>query len=146
MSEPRITKRTAARILAVQVVYISIFLELEYNIDDIIAAQVEEDLMLDRHDETLLNTLLDNIKDNINHFDKIISQHTSEKWNIERLDKIILIIIRVAVCELIYNPSSETNLIIDEYTTIASYFIDERDINFVNAILEKISKEMRSNN
>ncbi len=146
MTELKTTKRTNSRILAVQALYRNIFSEGEYDILDIISIQKEEDFTPEKYDEDLLSTLLENTSENIEHFNKIIAKHTNQDWPIERLDKVILTIIRTAICELIYSTSSATNLIIDEYTTITSYFVSGKEIDFINAILQRISAEIREKN
>ena len=139
----KLSKRTSARVVAVQSIYCCEFSH-QVNIENLLGeTDCDEDISINSYDQILLNSLLESIQEHSNKFDKIISQHIDEDWDLKRIETVILIILRAATCELIFFADTSTNVIIDEYTTITSYFANNQEVNFVNAILEKISSELR---
>lgn len=138
----KLKRRTRARVIAIQALYAYHFSQQEQLPNDIIAAQrrTEDENNVKHNADELSIFLIDNTLKYYDSLDEMISQHISESWCVERLEKIILMILRVAVCEIMHTKNTPTNVIINEYTTITAHFADPQEIDFVNAILEKISK------
>jgi transcription antitermination protein NusB len=61
--------------------------------------------------------------------------------NIEDLPTLLLVLLRVAVCELKYFPMTPRKVIVNEYTDISSDMLTEYEVGFVNSILDNISKQ-----
>ena len=72
-----------------------------------------------------------------------ISKHVPDDIDLKRTDKLLQIIIFAATFELMYKHSSPTNVIINEYVKTSEFFLEKAQIKFVNAILDKISKNIR---
>ena len=53
------------------------------------------------------------------------------------------IIIYAAVFELLYKHNNPKKVIISEYLQASEYFLEKVQIGYLNAILDKISKELR---
>ena len=82
--------------------------------------------------------------ENLSVIDDIIESNLN-KWSMDRLFKIDLSILRVAVFELLYNKDTAKEIVINEAVEIAKKFGTEESPKFVNGILgslirsEKIS-------
>ena len=61
----------------------------------------------------------------------------------KKTDKLIIILLQAAVFEFLYKPQTSINIVINEYLNAATAFIDEKQKNFLNALLDKISKKIR---
>jgi len=76
------------------------------------------------------------IDENINNF---LNNDIEKK----KTNKLIIILLHAAVFEFLYKPKTSINIIINEYLNAATAFIDEKQKNFLNALLDKISKKIR---
>lgn len=67
-----------------------------------------------------------------------------ENWKLERVSKIDLIILRIALAELLHCPDVPTNVIINEAIEIAHRFSSRDAGRFVNGILDALAREVRA--
>ena len=72
-----------------------------------------------------------------------ILQHLSEDIDLNKTDKLLKIIISAAVFELLFKHNNPKNVIIFEYVKSSEFFLEEAQIKYLNAILDKISKKVR---
>lgn len=72
-----------------------------------------------------------------------ILQHLSEDIDLNKTDKLLKIIIFAAVFELLFKHNNPKNVIISEYVKSSEFFLEEAQIKYLNAILDKISKKVR---
>jgi N utilization substance protein B len=70
-------------------------------------------------------------------------EDTLENWDIERVSIIDLLILKIALVELIYFPSTPKSVIINEAIEIAHLFSSKNAGGFVNGILDKLSNRIR---
>ena len=70
--------------------------------------------------------------------------HLKEDFNIKNLDKVFEIIIKSAVYEFLYKPNTSSKIIIKEYLNASNFFIEKSQTKYLNALLDKISKKIRS--
>ena len=75
-----------------------------------------------------------------------ISNHLKTDFNLKKLDKVFQIIVKSAVFEFLYKPKISTKIIINEYLRASNFFIDDKQTKYLNALLDKISKKIRSSN
>ena len=75
--------------------------------------------------------------------EETLSKHLAEDLDLKRTDKILKIIIFAAIFELMFKHNSPTKVIINEYVKTSEFFLEKGQIKFVNAILDKISKNIR---
>ena len=66
--------------------------------------------------------------------------------NLKKHDNVFLIILKSAIYELLYKPSTSTKIIIKEYLNASNFFIEDNKTKYLNALLDKISKNLRSTN
>jgi N utilization substance protein B len=75
--------------------------------------------------------------------EKTISSKLSEDINLVRTDKLLKIILFAAIFELMFKHNTPKKVIIHEYLLASEYFLEKIQIGYLNAILDKISKELR---
>ena len=67
-------------------------------------------------------------------------------WDLDRLAKIDLVIINLAVSELINFKEIPIKVSLNEYIEISKYYSTEKSSMFINGILDKIVKDLVNNN
>ena len=75
-----------------------------------------------------------------------IKKHLDSDININNQDKVFLIILKSAIYELLYKPRTSSKIIIKEYLNASNFFIEETKTKYLNALLDKISKNLRLSN
>jgi N utilization substance protein B len=56
---------------------------------------------------------------------------------------LLKIIVFAAIFEFMYKHNNPTKVIINEYVKTSEFFLEKAQIKFVNAVLDKISKNIR---
>jgi|TARA_B110000902_G_C14072599_1_gene499873 N utilization substance protein B len=75
--------------------------------------------------------------------EEIVSKYLLEDLELKRTDKLLKIIVFAAIFELMFKHNNPTKVIINEYVKTSEFFLEKAQIKFVNAILDKISKNIR---
>lgn len=91
---------------------------------------------------TFARLLIKGTLENIEEIDSLIKENLSETWSIERINKVALSVIRVAVYELLYQKETAPTIVIDEAVEIVKSYGADDSHRFTNAILDKISKDL----
>ena len=63
--------------------------------------------------------------------------------NLNKTDKLLKIILFAAIFELMFKHNTPKKVIINEYLLASEHFLEKIQIGYLNAILDKISKELR---
>ncbi len=75
-----------------------------------------------------------------------LNTHLKGDLQLSKLDKLFQIIIKSAVFELLYKTKTSTKIIIKEYLTASNSFLDDSQTKYLNALLDKLAKKIRSSN
>tara|TARA_B100001173_G_scaffold310437_1_gene325029 strand:+ start:1226 stop:1630 length:405 start_codon:yes stop_codon:yes gene_type:complete len=75
-----------------------------------------------------------------------VKNHLSEDFKLMNLDKVFQIIVKSAIFELLYKPKVQTKIIIKEYLDASNFFLEDSQTKYLNAILDKIAKKIRTTN
>ena len=75
-----------------------------------------------------------------------INTHLSTDLKMIKIDKVFQVIIKCAIFEFLYKTKTPTKIIIKEYLNASNYFIDISQTKYLNALLDKISKKVRTTN
>ena len=78
--------------------------------------------------------------------EETVTKYLSEDLDLKRTDKLLKIIVFAGVFELMFKHNSPTKVIINEYVKTSEFFLEKAQIKFVNAILDKIAKNIRKSN
>ncbi len=77
--------------------------------------------------------------DNLETVDSLISQNL-QNWNIDRIPKADLALLRLAVYEMKYNDSVPVGATINEIVDLAKIYSGEKDPAYINGVLGSISR------
>ena len=83
--------------------------------------------------------LVDGVTNQKNDLDEKISP-LLKRWTIERLPRIDLTILRIAVYEMSFRPDIPDNVAISEAVLLAKKYSSEESKGYINAVLGKISQ------
>ena len=72
-----------------------------------------------------------------------INEHLNSDIDLKKTDKLLKIVLFAAVFELLFKHNNPKKVIISEYVLASEYFLEKVQIGYLNAILDKISKELR---
>ena len=75
-----------------------------------------------------------------------ITKYLNADINLKKHDNVFLIILKSAIYELLYKPTTSPKIIIKEYLNASNYFIEDAKTKYLNALLDKISKNLRLTN
>jgi N utilization substance protein B len=143
-------KKSSARLAAVQAVYSSDMDDdkknsatLTLDLLSYYSEQADSSDEIISLDEKFLNRLIDLTLKNIEDLDQIISEFLLDNWSLDKLSSVIKSILRCGVCEIKFMPDVPAKVVIDEYTSLARAFYGNKEIGFVNSILDKIAGKIR---
>ena len=112
--------------------------EKETQLEQLFNQDVQYDkLALSEKDSKEANAKCQDILDNISEIDKAIEK-ALDNWSINRIGKVELAILRVAVYEILYDKL-EPAIAINEAVEIAKEYGGDKSGAFVNGILAKIA-------
>ena len=75
--------------------------------------------------------------------EETISNHLSSDIDLVKTDKLLKIILLAGVFELMFRHNTPTKVIISEYLLASEYFLEKIQIGYLNAILDKMAKQLR---
>lgn len=81
------------------------------------------------------------IQSHIEEINCIISENL-EKWNINRISKVVLAILRVAVFEIKYDESIPAPIAINEAVELAKEYSSQEDAAFINGVLGSFVRKL----
>ena len=102
-----------------------------------------EDKLINDINKSLFSNLINEIVEKQITIDNEIKKFLSDDWDFNRLDKILIAILRSAFYEIIFQSDTPYKVIIDEYVEISHSFFSGKEPNFTNAILDKLSEAHR---
>ena len=106
-----------------------------------------QDLNIGKH--RFKKFIKDIVNGTIERNDLIIEEldtHLKGDLVLSHLDKLFQVIIKCAVFELLYKPKTSKNIIIKEYLNASNSFLENSQTKYLNALLDKISKKIRTSN
>tara|TARA_Y100000816_G_C25637811_1_gene339702 strand:- start:58 stop:513 length:456 start_codon:yes stop_codon:yes gene_type:complete len=142
-------KKSSARLFAVQILF-----EMEINgkkINNILERLTDEYLIeisrlnkTEKADKNHLIKILKGVTKNQKDIDLNINDNLIG-WSLSRIDSVSRAILRSALYELRECIDIPVKVIINEYIEISKSFFEGDEPNFINGILDKISKIYRPN-
>ena len=107
----------------------------------------DEDLTFPKH--RFKKFIKDIVNGTIERNDLITAEletNLKEDLILSHLDKLFQVIIKCAVFELLYKPKTSSKIIIKEYLIASNSFLEDSQTKYLNALLDKISKKIRTSN
>ena len=75
-----------------------------------------------------------------------VKNHLYEDLKLHNLDKVFQVIIKSAIFEFLYKPKISSKIIIKEYLDASNFFLEINQTKYLNALLDKIARKIRTNN
>jgi N utilization substance protein B len=76
--------------------------------------------------------------------DMLIAARLAGGWTLERLDRPMHALLRAGAYELVARADVPAAAVISEYVDVARAFHGEREVGFVNALLDRLAKDVRA--
>ena len=80
--------------------------------------------------------------DHLAEIDELIKRHLENTWEIERVNKVDLAILRISVYPLLFQKDIHPTIVINEAVDISKEFGADESYKFVNAVLDNIRKDL----
>ena len=145
----KVLPKTLSRYLAVQSVYNLIISSEKDEIinnfnskNTLIFIDFEKQIKKKNINKSFFLKIFNNFCDKKISIDELISKNLNGKWSLGRLPLVVSAVLSVAVSEIILFPKTSIKIIVSEYLEIAESFHNIDEIKFINAILDKIYKEI----
>ena len=138
--------RTALREQSFKLLY-SIEVQKEENIEEVINLYLnnleEMDNAEDKEKEHIKSIIL-GINENLDDIKDIIGKNLKEGWNINRISKINLSLLELAIYEINY-INTPYKVAINEVVELAKKYGEESSQSFINGVLASIIKKKEEN-
>ena len=135
-------QRSAMRELAFKLVYeIEVQKESEEEQFEIFVEnnEITKDVVIE-----YLKDIKDGIKANIDEINSLITNNLKDNWSLNRISKINLSLIKLAIYEMVYK-GLPYKVAINEVVELAKKYADESAPVFINGILASVVKEKNLN-
>ena len=133
-------KRTEIRELAFKLLY-SLEIQNETNLEEQIEIYVENNEIKQNSEKDYLNDIILGIKNNFDYITDIIKKSISSNWSIDRISKVDLSILKLAIYEIKFKEIPY-KVEINEAIELAKKYGEEKSGKFINGALAKAIKEM----
>ncbi len=110
---------------------------------DEVLEQSEQADTLSGSDKTFLENLVAGVTDRQEELDAVIGKY-AQGWALNRMGKVDLTILRMAVYELMCMPEIPVGATINEAVELAKRYAEDKSSGFINGILGSAARELRS--
>ncbi len=83
------------------------------------------------------------VEENRDEIDRCIARHL-KKWSIDRITKVSLAALRVAVYEILFVDAIEADIAVSEAVKICEKYTTKEDTSFVNGVLGSLVRQRRA--
>lgn len=129
--------RKEARDIAFKIVY-----QNEFEIDDIFTIlnnTIQEKNITDEEELKYINFVIKGIKENNSLLQEKIKENLKENWNINRISKLNIAILKIAIFELIFmSDDIPQKVSVNEALEFIDLYGNKKDKSFINGILAKV--------
>ena len=87
-----------------------------------------------------VKSLLFKTWENVENIDSVIEKY-SVSWKLNRISKVALAVLRLAICEMLYFDDIPAGVSINEAVELCKKYASGDDQSFVNGVLGSVSKE-----
>ncbi|HCJ41938.1 transcription antitermination factor NusB [uncultured Ruminococcus sp.] len=113
---------------------------LDDELDAIFEGAEELDEFIPINDE--VKALVRGVFDKQNELDEIIAKY-SDKRAVNRIPKVDLAVLRIAIYETLYDDKVPVNVAISEAVGLAEKYALDADVSFVNGLLGAFAKDLK---
>ncbi len=113
----------------------TLFCALHTNVSDDACLELTKELLAPVNvDESLTKKIISGIKKHQHEIDGIIEKCAPE-WPVDKIAKVDLVVLRIAVFEILYDTEAPDKVVIDEAVELAKEFGSDTSGKFVNGVL-----------
>lgn len=147
---PPSSKRSAARLAAVQALY-------QMRATDAASEHVIEEFSTHRlgkeidgvvyapADQALFEDIVRGVDERREEIDKWVEiSLEGSDWRLDRLERIMRVLLQAGAYELLGRPDVPSAVVIDEYVELGHAFFGDRETRFVNAVLDRLARDIRT--
>ena len=134
----RTDPRHAARRLALSSIFCWLFSEQNGEECQILSKEL---LDHEEVDNKLSDFIIDGVKNHLDDIDKII-ENAAPEWPLDKISKVDLVVLRIAVFEILYGNKTPVKVAIDESVELAKEFGNDTSHKFVNGVLGTIVDQL----
>ena len=80
------------------------------------------------------------VYENVENLDALISEN-AKGWKIERISRVVLSLMRLAIFEMLYIPEIPVSVSVNEAVVLCKKYATEDDASFLNGILGTVSRK-----
>lgn len=101
---------------------------------------LEDDKNLNEEDKVFIEGIVNGVKEHLDEIDKVIFSKIAGR-SMDRVFKVDLAILRIAVYELLYVKELSYKVVVNEAVEIAKKYGKDNSHTFINGILREVIKE-----
>lgn len=132
-------KRTEAREAAFKLLY-SLQLMEDVDVNEQTTIFIENNDIQDESAIKYIKNIIDGTNKENTQLEKTISQNIKEDWDIKRISKIDLTLLKLGIFEIIYSKLPY-KVVINEVVELAKKYGDDNSKSFINGVLASVVKE-----
>ena len=133
-------KRSEIRELAFKLIY-SIEIQKEENLEEQVKLYIDNNEITDKNAIEYINDTIFGISKNTDEIDKIIQSSLTSEWKIDRISKINLSLLKLAIYEIKYKDIP-FKVEINEVVELAKAYGEDSSSSFINGALAKFVKDL----
>ena len=134
--------RSAIREQAFKLIY-SLDIQRNENLEEQIELYIENNMITEKRAKEYIRESVKGVEENKEAILKLIEKNLKSDWKIDRISKIDIAILKLAIFELEYTEIP-FKVVINEAVEIAKKYGEDTSKNFINGILASIVKEKNS--
>lgn len=133
--------RTEGRTLAFELLYSLEIQKVEKDEqEEQIELFIQENEITEEKTVSYIKQTVDGITKNEEEIKKMISNNLSKKWDITRISKVNLALLKLGIYEIVYSKLPY-KVVVNEAVELAKKYGDESSSSFINGILANVIKE-----
>lgn len=134
--------RTAIRELTFKLLYST---QIQHdNSEDQMNLFIENNEIENNEAKEYIKTMVNGIYENEERIIKIISENLKAEWNIERISKVNLAILKLSIYEILYTETPY-KVAINEAVELAKKYGEDTSSQFINGVLASVVKKNEDN-
>ena len=119
-------------------------MEIQNDFSDEAIEKFQELNSLTVNQRDYMSLLFRNIEERLEKVDTVIEEN-AENWRIQRLAKVDLSILRIALIEMFYVEEVPIAVAINEAVSLAKIYGSDNSAKFINGILGTVARKMQGN-
>ena len=135
-------KRSAIRELTFRLIY-SLEIQRTDDLEEQIELYIQCNEVEDNEAKEYIKDAIIGIRENINEIQGLIEKNLKADWKIDRISKIDLSLLKLAIYEIKYK-NIPYKVAINESLELAKKYGEETSKNFINGILASVVKELEN--